>query len=69
MGGALGAILARTSVPMKEWGSNPDDKPDQSLRTEGMAIGVMLLAVYLLVGIDGFTSACRWLGSLFGGAG
>lgn len=50
---------------MKEWGSDPDDELDLPLRTEGMAIGGMLLAIYLLVGIEGMTGAYRWLGSLF----
>jgi len=68
MGGALGALLARTSLSVKEWGSDPDEKPDTLLLAEAKAVGAMLLIVYMLVGIEAIPRVYRWLVSLFGAA-
>lgn len=67
MGGALGALLARASLSVKEWGSDPDEKPNKLLQTEAMALGAMLLVIYVLVGIEAIPIVYRWLLSLFGG--
>ena len=69
MGGALGPLLARASLPVKEWGSDPDEKPDKALHTEALAIGAMLLVVYILIGIEAIPAAYRWLISMLGGTG
>jgi hypothetical protein len=54
VGGALGPVLARASLPMKEWGSDPEEKPDQWLRLEAVLLGFAVIvacstAAYLLV--------------------
>lgn len=49
LGCALGAVLAGTSLLMKEWGSDPDEKPDRKLRLEVAVLSVGVLAAYLIV--------------------
>ena len=49
LGCALGSVLARTSLLMKEWESDPDPKPNGWLWVEAILLGVTVLAAYLTV--------------------
>jgi hypothetical protein len=49
MGSALGSILARTSMPMKEWGSDPDEQLGRPLQIEALVVGGLVMASYLLL--------------------
>ena len=69
MGRTLGALLARTSLSVKEWGPDPDEKPDKVLLTEAMAVGTILLAVYILVAMEAIAIACGFLVSQLVDAG
>lgn len=45
----MGAVLARTSLLMKDWGTDPDEKPDRRVWTEAVALGIAVVAAYLAV--------------------
>lgn len=42
----MGPVLARPSLPMREWGTDPDEEPDDGLRLEAAVIGASVLAAY-----------------------
>lgn len=61
MGSPLGPFLARASLPMREWGSEPDEEPDKQLIAEGYIVGLMLLGVYVIVSLEVAALLRRWL--------
>lgn len=61
MGGALGPLLARSSLPVKEWGSDPDEKQDKLLLAEGVLVGFMVIGVYVLVLLEVIRALADWV--------
>ncbi|MEQ5789300.1 hypothetical protein J3454_15520 [Erythrobacter sp. NFXS35] len=49
MGSALGSVLARSPVPMKEWGSYPDEQLGRPLQIEALVVGSLVMASYMLL--------------------
>ena len=65
MGDTLGPLLAGPSLPVKEWGSEPDEKQDRSLMAEDLLIGFVVLGIYAL-GLPEFSQAlCNCLPIFF----
>lgn len=61
MGGALGPLLARSSLPVKHWGSEPDGKQDKGLVAEGVLVGSMVLGVYAFVVLEVIAILADWV--------
>lgn len=60
MGGALGALLAGSSVPVKDWEPESDEKQDKLLLAEGFLVGFLLLGVYVFISLEVFPTPSRW---------
>ena len=65
MGGALGPLLARSSLPVKEWGSEPDGKHDKLLVAEGLAVGFSLLGIYIFMLLEVILTLTGWVQYFF----
>ena len=61
MGGALGPLLARSSLPVKEWRSDSDEKQDKLLLAEGVLIGCMVIGIYVLVLLEVIPALADWV--------
>lgn len=65
MGGTLGPLLARPSLPVKEWGQESDEKQDKLLFVEGLLVGCMVLGVYVLALLEVAQALSRWMQRLY----
>lgn len=56
----MGPLLARPSLPMKEWGSEPDEKQDKLLLAEGVLVGFMVIGLHVLVLLEVIPALPSW---------
>jgi hypothetical protein len=65
VGGALGAVLARPSVPVMDHKMGPREKQDKWLLAEGFILGAILLGMLALALTDALSGFYRWVLHLF----
>ena len=65
MGGALGPLLARSSLPVNEWGQESDEKQDKLLLVEGLLVGCMVLGVYVFALLEVAQALSHWMQRLY----
>jgi hypothetical protein len=65
LGSALGALLARPSVPVMDHKMGPREKQDRWLLAEGFILGAILLGMLALALTDALSGLYRWVLHLF----
>jgi hypothetical protein len=61
MGSGVGSLLARPSLPVKDWGSEPDEKENKLFLAEGLLLGLTVLGVYVFTLLKVIPALAIWV--------